>query len=80
MIYSLIAIAGGSEVRLFWRTRRSKELARKEAERIEIQGEVLEKAKLATKELEKINKLGKDNPGGIAELIFYATGGYRREK
>ena len=63
-----------------WGKKRSIELKNKEEEIKKIQLDTQRKAEKAVKEIEKVNKLIEDNPGGIAELIFYATGGYRRDK
>jgi hypothetical protein len=80
MIYSQITVAGETKVWFFRRSKRAKELDRIDAQTIAIQEETKRKAEKAAEEIKKVNELFKDRPDDIAALIFYSTGGYRREK
>jgi hypothetical protein len=69
----------GSAMFLFTR-KREKELARKEAQIEALKAARLKKEREAREEARKISELINNNPGGIAELIWYATGGFGRNK
>lgn len=77
MTYLLIAI-GENNVVWLWRRKREKMIQSKTEQAEAIKLEIQRKAKLAAKEAKEVNELMKHNPGGIAELLVYATGNNRR--
>jgi len=79
MTYSPAIPMEENKMLLFWRKKKAQE--DKTQEMIDrIHKESLKKTEKANKELDKITKLLEENPDDIAAMIFYSTGGFRREK
>lgn len=80
MSYSLTVTERQTRVFRFLHKRRDKEFADKEAEINAINEKVIKKAQQMAEETKRVNELARERPDDIASLIFYATGGYRRQR